>query len=223
MSCDVCIPWRATPEREPIFHAVRTWWERNGFNVITADSGHAPFNRAASRNAAVALATTDEVIIADADTVPDLAAMHRAVELAREAVVYPFDRCASLAAEHARPYDLLHGVLPQLSASWYSHDSTGGVFAIHRATYWRLGGQDPGFTGWGFEDDAFYLVARELHQVIRLRADAYAFDHTEHRDWSVNNPGYGRLATYRRIAAEGRLEEFLEYRREREDGEGSQP
>ena len=205
MSCDVCIPWRATPDRAPIFDTVWEWWTSHGFRVITGDSGHPVFNRAASRNAAVAQATTDEVIVADADTLPDLDAVHRAVVLSADAMVYPFDRYHSVS-----PAALVGGRVEACIPAWTKHDAPGGIFAISRFAYWRLGGQDPGFTQWGFEDDAFALVARELHKVIRLRADVYAFDHAEARDWTTHNPGYSRLASYRAAAHLGRLDDLID-------------
>ena len=209
MSCDVCIPWRATPERAPIFERVRAWWEGHGFHVITADSGHAVFNRAASRNLAVARATTAEVLVADADTIADIDTVHRAVGLARVAPVYPFHRYAYL------PPAALHALDPaQWEPEYYVPESPGGCFAINRAHWSQLGGQDPGFTGWGFEDDAFYLVARELLQVIRLRGTVYAFAHPAPRDWSEANAGHARFERYRRAARAGDLAAFAEIRRE---------
>lgn len=204
MSCDVCIPWRPTPERAPIFDVVRAWWTRHGFRVILGDSGHATFNRAASRNVAVALAHTDEVIVADADTLPDIDAMHRAVELSREAMVYPFDRYLSMSLSQMYMPDPSRG-----SPQWIKRNAPGGIFAIRRSDYRRLGGQDVGFTEWGFEDDAFALVARDLHKVIRLRADVYAFEHGATRDWSERNPGHARLEAYRAAARRGELESLL--------------
>lgn len=205
MSCDVCIPWRGTtPERVLIFETVRTWWESNGFRVVTGDSGHARFNRAASRNAAVELATTNEVIVADADTVPaDIETVHRAVVLAQHAMVFPFRDYICVEA----------GDLSHSRVKWVKNDSPGGMFAINRAAYRALGGQDERFTGWGFEDDAFLLVARELHGVIQLRGCVYAYDHAEDRDWSDRNPGHALLQEYRAAAASGRLREYLEGRR----------
>lgn len=200
MSCDVCIPWRATPERAPIFKRVRAWWEGHGFNVITADSGHTVFNRAASRNLAVDGATTDEVLVADADTIADIGAVHRAVELARVAPVYPFHRYAYL------PPAALHAPDPtRWEPEYYVPESPGGCFAINRAHWAQLGGQDPGFTEWGFEDDAFYLVARELQGVVRLRGTVYAFAHSAPRDWSDANPGFARFERYRQAASAGDL------------------
>lgn len=205
MSCDVCIPWRGTtPERERIFRRVRAWWESNGFRVVTGDSGHACFNRAASRNVAVESASTEEVVVADADTIPaDVDNIHRAVVLAQRAMVYPFD-------EYVCGTDDGSG---SFRAEWVKRDAPGGMFAINREAYRSLGGQDARFTAWGFEDDAFLLVARELHKVVRLRGAVYAYSHAEERDWSERNPGHARLDMYRRLAEVGQLREIVEWNR----------
>lgn len=194
---DVCIPWRSQPDRVPAFKRVKAWYEDRGYNVITADSRkHDVFNVAASRNLAVSKALSDVVVVADADTIPDETALGTAVELVTNVpsgsgIVYPFDRYRYLTPESVD--------LPE--AEWVVdreyRQSVGGMIVSDRDTYWSLGGQDERFSRWGYEDNAFYLAAATLSNVVRIPGVVHAFGHEADRDLSVENPGKSRHQLYR--------------------------
>lgn len=189
---DVCIPWRATPDRMPAFKRVKEWYTNNGFNVITADSRkHSVFNVAASRNLAASKAKSDVIVVADADTIPDLAALLDAVEKP-DGVVYPFDRYRYLPPEAVNDPDL-HDV--KFEQEYRS--SVGGLLVCRRETWDLLGGQDEGFRRWGYEDNAFHAAASTLSSTRRVPGTVYAFGHAADRDLGTSNPGKSRLELYK--------------------------
>ncbi|NKS98790.1 hypothetical protein GS498_20460 [Rhodococcus hoagii] len=200
MTVDVAIPWRKAPDRIAAFERVKNWYEHHGFNVITADSRkHKTFNVSASRNMAVAKATSDVIVVADADTIPDLAALLQAVEECRGEVIYPFDRYRYLSPEHVDTVDL-HAVTPEREFQ----QSVGGLLVTTRASWDVLGGMDEGFRQWGYDDNAFYAAAATLVGARRIPGTVYAFGHDADRDLSESNPGKSRFELYK--FAQGRPE-----------------
>lgn len=82
----VAFPFRPGCEyRERASQFVSAAYEKilPGVRKIFCDSGHAVFNRAASRNMAVKIAARGVVVIADADILPDEAALRSAIDGAR--------------------------------------------------------------------------------------------------------------------------------------------
>ena len=188
---DVCIPWRTHPDRVPAFKRVKAWYEERGYNVITADSRkHEIFNVAASRNLAVSKASSDVVVVADADTIPDETALNIALQ-SPVGVVYPFDRYRYLTVESVElPAD-------EWVVDREYRSSVGGLFVCTSDTYWSIGGQDERFTRWGAEDNAFWMAADTLASVTRIPGVVHAFGHDADRDLSMQNPGLVRRELYR--------------------------
>lgn len=184
------MPWRETPSRLPAYKRVRRFWESHGFDVIAGDSDPTlPFNVSQARNNAVRQAVTDVVILADADTLPDIDAVHAAVEMP-EAIVWPFIDYLRISSAWIDADDL--SAVPVL----HRHPkSVGGVIVCDRAEYWRLGGFDEAFQGWGYEDNAFALVARMFSTVGRVPAVVYSFEHEARRVQPPRNRK--RWLTYR--------------------------
>lgn len=190
----VCIPWRPQPQRLAAFEYVTNWWESNGFRVVTGDSDRPTFNLSAARNEAVREAQADIVIVADADTVPELGAIKAALrQLQRYMVIYPFNSYRYLEDVEPTP-DLVLGSQPG-AKEW--RNSVGGLFVTMTETYWSVGGHDEGFERWGYEDNAFHMAAETLGRVVRLAGTVYAFGHEAERDMSKKNPGRARVELYR--------------------------
>jgi hypothetical protein len=189
----VCIPWRATPERLAAYWVVVDWWRAKDFRVILGDSDPAlPFNVSAARNAAVSKATTRAVIVADADTIPDLGSLQVVLSRMEEGrVVYPFNRYRYV-DRLPDPLDLAN---LEHSKEWVN--SVGGLLVTTPSTYWSVGGFDERFERWGYEDNAFYLAASTLATVARTAGTVYAFGHDADRDISPTNPGKSRIELYR--------------------------
>lgn len=188
----VCIPWRAQPQRVAAFKIVTQWWEEHGFKISLGDSSHETFNVSAARNRAVQKAGTRLVIIADADTIPDYEALRAGLRrIVPGEIIYPFNRYRYLDHGEATVETLSLGA----SKEWTN--SVGGLFIIDRQTYWDFGGQDEGFHRWGYEDNAFHMVAETLGRVIRLAGTVNAFGHEADRDLTTKNPGRNRIELYR--------------------------
>ena len=160
MDLAVVIPWRPTPDRLLAFQHVNGWFSHwfPDTPVTLADSGHDTFNRAASRNTGVRAAGADTVIVCDADTLPDPHGLHDAIRQATDGRLhFGYGRMAYLdeaqtAAELAgQRYEPPPGAV---------HNSS--VMVIRSESWWRAGGQDERFTGWGGEDDAWFVACRTL-------------------------------------------------------------
>jgi hypothetical protein len=184
------MPWRPAPDRIAAHDRVVDFWHHHGFTIVAGDSRpDAPFNLAQARNNAVRRADADVVIVSDADTVPDIGSVLAAIE--KPGVTWPFTAYRHIPAEYADKADLMSARVDQ-----EYNGSVGGIFVTSRDTYWNLGGMDEGFTRWGYEDSAFYLVAKTLSTVNRLPGIVFSFNHSAERDMTDGNPNKHRYQLY---------------------------
>jgi len=172
------------------------WW-KTGWPVITADSDGDIFSLSQARNNAVAQAKTDVVVICDADTVPDIANVKAAVA-DPVGVCWPFTRYRILAPEYVEVPFRRRAALPTLY-EWGGDGAAGvgGCLVTTTAEYWRLGGQDPAFIGWGHEDTAFTFVVETLSTLRRTPGNIYAFEHNSaaaggYTGAKADSPGWDR-------------------------------
>lgn len=144
----IVIPWRdmGSHHRRVNLAAVREHVSPLGWPVILADRP-GEWNVSAARNAGVRQATTDVVVIMDADMLIPLDAITTAVTRAAETnrVIHPYDVVEYLNA-HRR-------MIRQLPLT------PGGCTIIRRDTYLSLGGHDENYLGWGYEDSDFDVRA----------------------------------------------------------------
>lgn len=163
----VVLPWRPQPSRVAAFEEVRDWYAANlpEAEVVTVDSGDEPFNLARCRNVGVAQAAesgADVVVIGDADTVPQQAPLREAIAAARTSgrVHLPYTayhwlgRAGTAAFRAGTPLEECEFELVRGACS--------GVYVTTPETWWRHGGQDERFRGWGFEDAAWYVAHETL-------------------------------------------------------------
>lgn len=141
----VGIPWRSQPTRVPAFEVTRRWWEERGFTVVTADTLHVPFNLAAARNKLVRESRAVVVVLCDADTVPEDEAIREAVYAA-----------AADGLVHL-PYHLY-----RTASGEFVDGAHSGVYVTTPAAWAKTNGQDEGFQGWGYEDNAWRLAHTTL-------------------------------------------------------------
>lgn len=181
----VCIPWRGgDPDRDYAFAVVREMWERNLFDVYTGDSGDEKFNRAASRNAAVAemqrhLTGDDRnygysFIVSDADVKieDNVAETALGVAYLEDVLVFPH-------SQYRR-----QGPDGRVTASSHGEPTNGGAVAISGAAWGYLNGYDPRLGGWGFEDAAFLLAAETmLGESYHLEGIMTEFHHYRPQVW----------------------------------------
>jgi hypothetical protein len=195
----VCIPWRPSPSRIAPFHRVTQFWNQFGWPIITADSDSEIFSLSQARNNAVQQATTNTIIIADADTLIDPAnILHAAAN--PTGICWPFDTYHILSTKYLNtPFDQLPHT-PHIN-TWDGDGSAGvgGIIVTTTTEYWRLGGQPPEFYGWGYEDTAFTMIARTLSTVRRLPGNVYAFEHNTltsgYLGAPADSPGWDRDIT----------------------------
>jgi hypothetical protein len=192
----VCIPWREQPSRLLPFLAVDAFYSAAlpGCAISTADAGGEEFNRAASRNLAVAQATTTMVVVADADTIPPEDMLHRAIAAAQVdgRLHFPFDQGVYLDEQETAYLTEGVGDTPRRHKSEPAPHTSGAAVML-KESWWRAGGQDWRFQGWGGEDDAFVHACRAmLGEVIRHPGLALILWHEAVRDvgsdrWQPNS------------------------------------
>jgi hypothetical protein len=161
----IVLPWRPAPSRLDAFERVVQWYGTHfpDLPLETIDTDDQPFVLAACRNAAMRAADPEQVVvIGDADTLPEPAALRAAIAAARDSDVVhlPYDEYRWLGREGSTQfaagvplidcvYDLVEG-------------ACSGVYVATPRTWERHGGQDENFRGWGFEDAAWFLAHQTL-------------------------------------------------------------
>lgn len=196
MDATVCMPWRPAPDRMAAYARVTAFWKHHGLPIVEADSTPAlAFSLAEARNRAVRQAETEYVIVADADTIPDIGAVTRALTMP-DGVTWPFTHYRHIPAEWVDHPDLMTAPVDQAY-----RNSVGGLLVCRRETYWRLGGMDDRFERcWGYEDNAFHAAAATLAKVNRLPGTVFSFNHTvagTGRDMTPRNPNRHRYELYK--------------------------
>jgi hypothetical protein len=171
---------------------VTRFWRVQGFQVIERDSApRKPFSISEARNAAVRLAKTEKVIVADADTLPDIGAVLKALDNER-GFTWPFSQYRHIPGSYADKADLMTAPIDQAYKQ-----STGGIFVCATQDYWDLGGMDERFDRrWGYEDNAFALAARTLSSIHRVEGIVFSFNHAAERDLTAQNPNRARYSLY---------------------------
>jgi hypothetical protein len=189
----VAMIWRQTDQsRLGPFNLAQEFWANYG-GVHLIDSGHEPFNRAASRNKAVRVAEeagVSKLVIADADCIPNPIALQEAWNAADDtAVQLPYTSCIVHAAD---------GTV----AGEYTF-TCGGIYVTTTKAWWAAGGQDERFTMWAPEDMAFMIAHRTLlgkpfgRHLGRLLSLGHAADKHRHQ----NDESDELVKLYRRYEA----------------------
>lgn len=163
-SACVVIPWRTDHGwREQLFAWVLAAWESTGLDVAIGTPDDGPFNCSQALNRARAKTDADLLIVAAADHVPDLAAVHTALE--QRAPWTPLF-AATAGVSRATTEHLLAGRLTaaDVRGLTVSHAPFCTALLAVRSEVWdEAGGWDERFVGWGCEDTAFRLVLDTLH------------------------------------------------------------
>ncbi|MET7795659.1 galactosyltransferase-related protein [Streptomyces decoyicus] len=159
-------------------------------DVILADSGHQPFNRAASRNHGARLAGNRVAVICDADTIPEAQPLRDAIRhAASDGLLHlPYTRYRALS--HTGTTAAIRGTrLAGCHAELELEGPQGGVLVMRADAWQAAGGMDERFTGWGFEDAAFHAAVRTVHgDVIRHQGVIHHLWHPSDIDFST--PAY---------------------------------
>jgi hypothetical protein len=195
------IPWRGgQPDRERHHQTVRAHlrdllpdaWH------IDADSGHQPFSRAGSRNHGVRLAQdvgAEVVVLCDADTLPEREPLLAAIDGAHDGLLHlPYTRYRSLTRRGLAQYRR-GDPLMDCDVDHDHEGATGGVIVIRVDAWWRAGGMDERFQGWGHEDAAFRLAADTLlGPTVRHPGAIHHLWHA--REWNLGSPEFRANAAH---------------------------
>lgn len=157
--------------RDRLFGWVLKWWRANfpEAQVCMGRNFDEPFHRGRARNDAALNARRDVLVIADADTIPDAAAVAAAVQAVtdREAPwVLPYAENSYFNLSESSTQWVL-GCNPATTTipaptnpEAFEHQITSwaGCLVVPRVAFEAVGGYDERFTGWGYEDNAFRIA-----------------------------------------------------------------
>lgn len=171
-SFSVLIPWRSdNGSRQEVFDWIISRYEAffgDQAQLCIADSGHEPFNRAASRNMAFEEAEHRLVLIADADTTPQRYFTYVFEDITPESLSYVYPYRTYYAIKSTPTNELLqhppdvHIPPPDVTEIEFRMESWAGSICMPSKAFEYINGYDEGFTGWGYEDTAFRESCKRL-------------------------------------------------------------
>lgn len=205
----VLIPWRAQPSRVPAFDFVANWYRSHlgEIEIRAVDAPDPIFNLAACRNIAMSSMEdpSEVVIISDADTFPQLQPLLAAVDAAATSglVHLPYSEYHWLGEPGTA--QLLSGTAPGDCEFELVRGACSGVYVSTPETWFKHGGQDERFRGWGFEDAAWYLAHETLlgSPPARHEGRVFAMHHVaESREGPQYDLNAQLMQSYRDAAAD---------------------
>lgn len=171
MRISVAIPFLSADDdyRTRSYAAVCAQWQALGPDVEIVSTSHGlPLNRAAARNAAVRHARHEIVALVDADT----------VFVDPTPVRHAYDYVRTHPGGWALPHTTYWTASPSFTDAWYDTqdfsigapgtfehrftDNICGILIMHQSLFYRVGGYDERFRGWGYEDNAFATALATL-------------------------------------------------------------
>lgn len=170
----VLVPWRPSPERQPLWDYLRPMWEATGWQVVEGTAPDGPWCKAAAVEDALSRAEHDVIVMADADVWTDgvTEAVARVTSGAARWAV-PHTRLLRL-TPGATQWTLTHGCWPagdrivDGERTIYTYEQRpyvgfagGGMVVLTRDLY-REAPLDPRFAGWGQEDEAWACALRMI-------------------------------------------------------------
>jgi hypothetical protein len=166
MKIAVVFPWRETPSRLPLKKYVDAWYRFNlpEAKIVYSDSGHTPFNLAASRNAgAEQLLDYDIIIHNDADVIPNIESLRKGIEETFKTGLFcnPYDRYNIINLKNTKR--VLSGKTSYVDAPSQQIQGTCSGTIITTPKSWELVGKfDERFLGWGYEDVAIQIAHKTI-------------------------------------------------------------
>lgn len=178
--------------RDQLWSFCRDWWagQHPDWHVFEGDHVDGPFNRSAAINAAAENADEwDVAVLLDADVIVDPTAVGNAVEIAHTMgrLVVPHSERIMLHEPGTRK--VLAGSREGWRNPGYVHrgrrdgmliytDSVSCAVAVPRSLWDQVGGFDPLFVGWGWEDNSFVAACETFSgPLIRLASELYHLHH----------------------------------------------
>lgn len=183
------VPFRGgEPRREFLWDHTKPILEEIGFPIHLGDSTGEWARAEAMNNASTSAGNWDVAILADADTIPDIDSIDRAiswVQSTRGAARPHMERW--MLTESGTDKFLRLGrealVLEDYDKQWQG----GGLLVVHRECWDKVGGFDERFVGWGREDTCFNLRALRRASWDRLPGDAWHLWHPRHKGGANRN------------------------------------
>ena len=185
-SVAVVIPWRVSrthkPRRLELCRAALKA-ALPDVEISAFDSGHQPFNRAASRNGGVAnsYGSAEILVVCDADAIVQPEPLHAAIAAAVDGKLHlPYTEAVLLSQDGS---DAVHaGTDPARARVWHVNpNSVGGCVVIAYETWQSVGGWDERFSNWGFEDTAFWAATDTLFGMVRHEGRLFDLWHIDKR------------------------------------------
>lgn len=199
MTVHVLIPYRprsrgGSDVRARNADVVWSWWHRHygARPVVGDDPNPSSFNRGRAINVAALRAQPrpgDVLVLADADLIPHGPALEEAVGAialgGHRGMIVPFTEVRYLSEPEAAAVHDAGGAMradPDLDGVW-DWLSTGGINVLSADLFDEVGGFDPRFEGWGFEDAAFDIACAALGEPTRwVTAPVWHLWHPPSRD-----------------------------------------
>jgi predicted glycosyltransferase involved in capsule biosynthesis len=193
MKLGLVIPWREQPSRIKPLEAVLDWYKTNliDIEVFYSDRPGEYWNAAASRNDGVKRAQEahcDVIIINDADTLPEIEPLLKAIEECQKdnMIHNPYRLCKYFDKDMTDK--IFQGADIKLVKHKLYTEANGGIYVCTPEAWWSVGGMDEKFIQWGGEDSAFELA----HSIIKgrkiVKHDGYIY--CLGHDQQIYDPGF---------------------------------
>lgn len=198
MDVVVLVPRRAgNPERDRLWKFCRRRWETThpDWRIVEGHHDDGPFNRSAAINTAAAEAGDwDVAVIIDADVITDPTAVRAGVKVAADSGLMTVTHDTRVMLNKMGTNKVLNGFTGQ----WWQrslvdtvyHDSVSCSVAVSRELWDTVGGFDPLFVGWGYEDTAFGIACETLtgHPIVRITSVVFHLHHGLAPEAANSNP-----------------------------------
>ena len=183
ISVAVAVPWRYQETRKYAKELVEDWYKNNlpECSIFFVDSDATKvFNPAQARNNCVKIAKDfDVVIINDADTIPEIGPLKQSIQdcVNTNLVHLPYTEYRTLGKNGTKEH--LEGSEISDCSFTLVKDAISGTLVLKPEVWWKHGGQDEKFMGWGYEDSAWYMAHCTLMKKdpVRHKGRLYALHH----------------------------------------------
>lgn len=217
MDVVVLVPRRPEPWRDQLWRCARRQLEAEvEWPVLEGLSIDGPFNRSLAVNLAAGKLPWDVAVVLDADTIPDFDNLRIAVAIAAERaeLVLPHTAFRSLTRRATKAVLAGKAAPAESEARWVTRETKSSCLCIGRDLWQRVGGFDPAFLGWGFEDAAFFAACRELGGIQRLDGEVVHLWHPRSPEKDIASPEYvanrERAARYKQARGAEAMAALLE-------------